>query len=109
MVGAQSWFGAENVSMLQLITTPEKYDGRVIRVLGFLWLELEGNALYVHREDYENRLLFNRIGLTPPSEDYSALRGQYVIVEGGFNANRACHLSMCKPRSASDRPCDADR
>jgi hypothetical protein len=48
---------AEKISLIQLIANPEKYDGKVIEVKGFLSLEFEGNALYLQKDDYE---YFNR-------------------------------------------------
>ena len=45
-----------DVTLVQLIANPEKFDGKQIRVIGFLRLEFEGNVLYLHREDYENSL-----------------------------------------------------
>jgi hypothetical protein len=35
-----------DVGMVQLLGTPEKYDGMLIRVVGFLSLEFEGIGLY---------------------------------------------------------------
>ena len=46
-----------NVTLVQLIANPEKFDAKLIRVIGFLRLEFEGNVLYLHREDYENAIL----------------------------------------------------
>ncbi len=48
-----------NISLIRLIATPERYDGKVIQVEGFLNLEFEGNAIYLHKEDYENSLCKN--------------------------------------------------
>src|SRR5947208_9935806 len=47
------------VSMLQLISTPEKFDGKLVSVIGYLRFELHGNLLFVHREDEENGILSN--------------------------------------------------
>src|SRR3984885_10517237 len=49
------------VTLVQLIANPEKFDGKLIRVIGFLRLAHEGNVLYLHREDYENAILGNGI------------------------------------------------
>src|SRR5437870_2929981 len=52
---------AEDVSMVQLIATPEKFDGRFVHVFGFLNLEFEGDALYLHREDFVHGLDRNAV------------------------------------------------
>lgn len=57
-----------NVSMVQLIANPEKFDGKLIRIIGFLRLEFEGDALYLHREDYENGIMGDAIWVDVNSE-----------------------------------------
>jgi hypothetical protein len=48
-----------SVSIVQLIATPEKYDGKVVQVMGFLRLEFEGNAIYLHEDDYTHAIYKN--------------------------------------------------
>jgi len=43
-----------DISMLRLIVTPEKYHNKTVQIIGYLNLEFEGNAIYFHKEDYEN-------------------------------------------------------
>ena len=77
------------VSLIQLISNPEKYDGKPARLIGFLRLEFEGNALYLHREDYEQSLP-NGIWVDVPKDlskdENRLLNNQYVICEGIFHA-----------------------
>jgi hypothetical protein len=77
------------VSLIQLISNPEKYDGKPVRLIGFLRLEFEGNALYLHREDYEQSLP-NGIWVDVPKDlskdENRLLNNQYVICEGIFHA-----------------------
>jgi hypothetical protein len=83
--------------MVQLIANPEKYDGKSVRIIAFLNLEFEGNALYLHREDYEKSLPTNAIwiSLTDQQENSSkTLSGGYVLVEGTFRARDRGHLGM---------------
>jgi hypothetical protein len=86
-----------DVSMIQLIANPERYDGSPIRLIAFLNLEFEGNALYLHREDYEKSLSANAIwiSLTDQQENSSKkLSGGYVLVEGTFRAKERGHMGM---------------
>jgi hypothetical protein len=53
---------AELVSLVRLMATPEKYDGKAVQVVGFLRLEFEGNGLYLHQEDYEHGITKRRMG-----------------------------------------------
>jgi hypothetical protein len=83
-----------DVSMVQLIANAQKYDGKLIRVIGFLRLEFEGNELYLHREDYENGISKNGIWVDVYSETMKKsknLNMHYVLLEGIFNANDHGH------------------
>ncbi|WP_263385714.1 hypothetical protein [Granulicella arctica] len=79
-----------SVSLIQLIYNPERYNGRPIRLIGFLRLEFEGNALYLHREKYEHSLP-NGIWIDVPRDlsknDNQALNNHHVICEGVFRAS----------------------
>ena len=86
-----------NVTLVQLIANPEKFDGKLIRVIGFLRLEFEGNVLYLHREDYENSILGNGIWIdvTPQIEkETKTINMHYVIMEGIFSAKEHGHMGM---------------
>jgi hypothetical protein len=86
-----------DVTLVQLIANPEKFDGRLVRVIGFLRLEFEGNVLYLHREDYENAILGDGIwvDVTPSITKQSAtLNTNYVLLEGVFSARDRGHMGM---------------
>ena len=52
---------AEDVSLIQLIANPQAYDGKAIRIIGFVHLEFEAQVIYLHEEDFHHGL--NRDGL----------------------------------------------
>lgn len=84
-----------NVTLVQLIATPAKFDGKLIRVIGFLRLEFEGNVLYFHREDYENSILGNGIWvevLPEMSKQSATLNMHYVLLEGVFSSKEHGHM-----------------
>ena len=89
----------EDVSIIQLIAAPSTFDGKLIRAIGFLRLEFEGDALYLHQEDFKHALAQNRVWVDIPSDfkHRSKLSMNYVIVEGVFNAN---HRELQKIRRA---------
>ncbi len=81
----------ESVSLVRLIATPQLFDSKIVRVVGFCRLEFEGNALYLHREDFERVLLTQAVQLDVPwplPDGYRELTDTYVIVEGRFNSKR---------------------
>jgi hypothetical protein len=86
-----------DVSMIQLIADPQKFDGQIIRVIGFLHLEFEGSAVYFHREDFERSMLQNGIWieLTESQQKSSVkLNNGYVLVEGRFSASEKGHFGI---------------
>lgn len=81
----------EDVSMIQLIAKPTEFHGKLVRVIGFAYLEFEGHGLYLHKEDFERALMQNSLWLSVPHpipEEYLQLNEQYVIVEARFNSER---------------------
>lgn len=91
----------EDVSLMQLIVTPEKYDGKTVRVFGVSFIEFESNGIWFSKEQLEYGGMKNALWLEP---DYDAIgknraelakyNGQYVLVEGVFNKNKLGHLGM---------------
>ncbi len=86
-----------DVSMIQLIANPSQYDGTSIRLIAFLNLEFEGDALYLHREDFVKSLPSNAISISltdQQSRSSKKLSGGYVLVEGIFSAKDKGHFGM---------------
>jgi len=83
-------------SVLQLIARPDLFDGKRVRVIGYIHWEFEGNALYVHAEDERHSL--NRNGLwvemAATATPDSACQDRYVLVEGTFRARHHGHLGL---------------
>ena len=72
-----------NVSIIQLISNPEKYKGKLIRVIGHVRIAFEGNAIYLHREDLEHSLTINALALAPPDE---------IIKNASFYNNKIAYV-----------------
>ena len=91
-------FYAEDVTVIQLIATPEKYDGKLVRVIGVGNLEFEGNYISLDMESYKHGLgndIWLELGdRAIPYEEAQAYNGKYVIVEGFFNMNEKGHFGM---------------
>ena len=86
-----------DVSLIQLIANPEKYQGKFVRVIGYVHLEFEGNAIYLHQEDYTRHLSRNGLWLDicdrirSERHKYS---DRYCLIEGTFNALEHGHMSL---------------
>src|SRR5258708_16688216 len=53
-------------ALVELIARPELYDGKRVRVIGFVNFEFEGNGLYVSREDWQRSINRNGVWVDPP-------------------------------------------
>ncbi|MFB9245123.1 hypothetical protein IV454_22240 [Massilia antarctica] len=86
-----------DVSMIQLIANPQQFDGKSIRLIAYLNLEFEGNALYLHREDFDKALSSNAVWISLDDNQVRTskkLSGGYVLVEGIFSAKERGHFGM---------------
>ena len=83
---------AEKVSIIELIATPEKYDGKLVRVIGVGLIKTDNgdftDSLYLSKEDYEiytgNSLRLEIGPRATPRDEATDFNGKYVIVEGFF-------------------------
>lgn len=86
-----------DVSLVQLIANPKGHDGQIVRVIGFVRLEFEGNAIYLHQEDYRHGISKNGLwidvsdDIRKKSADYDQ---KYVLIEGTFSARDKGHMGM---------------
>ena len=85
------------VSLAQLIASPQDYDGKVVRVTGFVNLEFEGDAIYAHRDDLKHRTYQNGLWIDV-NDDIQKKKAdfdqKYVVVEGTFNAEWKGHMGL---------------
>lgn len=85
-----------HVSLIRLIATPEKYHNKLIHVSGYLDLEFEWDALYLHKEDYENGMCKNALrvsfsGTLKAETNIMDYKSRYVSIIGVFNMNETWH------------------
>ena len=89
---------AEDVTMIELIANPEKYHGRLVRVIGVGNLEFEGNCIALSLDDLQNftgNVIWIELGNRAISyEDAKQYNGEYVIVEGFFDQYDCGHMDM---------------
>jgi hypothetical protein len=78
-------------SIINLIATPEKYEGHLVKVAGFLNFEPNGNALYLHKDDYDHGIYKNSIYINMSEDSVAKMyphNKRYVVVEGLFSLNQ---------------------
>ena len=84
-----------NASLLELIARPELFEGRRVRVTGYVHLEFEGNALYLGRHDLQHRQYANGLWvefLTGMAN--KECQDKFVVIEGTFVSGDRGHLGM---------------
>ena len=84
--------------MVQLLATPEKYDGKLVRIIGVGNLEFEENYLSLSKEDHEfgagNSIWIELGDKAIPYEEAKEYNGKYVVVEGFFDKDDCGHFDM---------------
>jgi hypothetical protein len=85
-----------DASIMQLIARPELYDGKQVRVMGYIHWAFEGNGLYLHEDDWKHHLYRNGVWveLKDGLPDRPKCQDQYVLIEGTFRASDHGHLGM---------------
>ena len=76
-------------SFFAIAASPEKYDKRQVTVIGYMSLNCENTALFLHEEDYRRTIFSNAIWLHMSAEQkrvYQRFTGQYCLVEGVFRS-----------------------
>lgn len=85
-------------SMIDLIANPELFDGKKIMVVGYVHVEFEGDAIYLHKDDFlygidRNSLALSLLSKTPTKE-LKKCQDSYALVRGTFKAGIGGHNSM---------------
>ena len=79
------------VSIVTLLAMPASSSGKQVQVSGFLVLDFEGQALFLHKGDYQEGLSLNSIYVSLAREQqqkYKSLNKTYVTIEASFQEPR---------------------
>ena len=86
------------LSIIDLIANPELFDGKKVMVHGYVHFEFEGNAIYLHKDDFVYGISRNSLWLSLSSSkranDFSECHDSYVLVRGTFKAGVGGHNDM---------------
>lgn len=79
-----------NVSLVQLLVQPERFQGKRVRLIGYAAFEFEQSAVFLHKEDSDvfntSNALWIQAGLPTPVGHY------WILVEGVFDSTVTGHL-----------------
>ena len=96
-LGCQAANLTESVSIINLISTPQNYEGKKVRIVGIVKIEFEGNAIYLTPSDLKNLNYKNGLWLTLKNDQVAGFKkfsGKIVLVEGVFSAKKKGHLRL---------------
>lgn len=83
------------VSLIALIASPERYDGKQVVVSGYMYLQRERSALYLAKADFQHALFKDAFYLEVPNqmgERIYRLNGCYVEITGTFDGKHIGHM-----------------
>jgi len=87
-----------SISVVRLIVIPEKYHDKQIQIEGYINLEFEGNAIYLHKEDCDKGLTRNGFWVSFSDKldkgEIQKLNKSYVLIEGTFDMNSRGHMGL---------------
>ena len=96
-----------SASMAALLGNPSGFDGRLVSTLGYVHFEFEGNAVHLHKEDFDQGLFLNSLWISlakgVPEE---ACQDSYAIIEGRFRAGLRGHFGMFPGEIAEVTRCE---
>ena len=83
------------VSMVQLLAQPEAFHGARVQLVGFVSIEREGTAVYLHKEDFLQGITPNAVWLDLEGALVTLpQKSGYAIVEGRFNPTQRGHMGL---------------
>jgi hypothetical protein len=87
-----------NNSIVRLLANPDRYDGKRIRIEGYLRVAFEGTAIYLSKDDADYAISSNGFWVDfdkdEIADDVAAkFDGKYVLIEGRFNKDNRGHMS----------------
>ncbi len=86
-----------DVSLIRLIASPEQFQGKRVRVIGYCRMEHEGNAIYIHSDFAKYGVTRNALWLEPSAEmktNEGKIDQCYILVEATFDIRNQGHQRL---------------
>ena len=82
-----------SISMIRLISNPENYHGKKVRIIGVGYIGDTHGAIHLSKEHLKYRIFENSLSISLVqneflNESHAEFNGRYVIVEGYFTMYR---------------------
>lgn len=77
----------KKTSIINIIANPQKHNGKLVQVKGFIHVEVENSAIYITEEDYNYGITKNSIWLEISRDEINKFdkNDKYVVIEGFFD------------------------
>jgi len=98
LVAQQQKAESISVSIVQLLATPEKFHGKLIRVIGFVHIEFESCAIFLHADDFKYHIYKNALEIGVPiwaAKNPKKYNNHYALIEGVFDSTNPGHMGLC--------------
>lgn len=90
----------KSVELTSLVSNPQMYNGKQVKVKGFLKLAFEGNIIYSRKQEYEQRIdsnsLWVDISRKQMDSTYRSYNKSNVIIDGVFDMTNKGHMGGFK-------------
>ena len=84
-----------DVSLIQLIANPDRFEGKKVRVVGYIHREFESNGIYLHKDDYELSIYRNGLWLNGScASNLKEYNDHYVLMEARFTGKDQGHMGL---------------
>ncbi|MFT3756844.1 MAG: hypothetical protein QM769_13060 [Pseudoxanthomonas sp.] len=93
---AQDREQSERVSLIQLISNPDRYEGKLVHIDGFVHINFEDNAIWLHKDDFDNSINSNSLWINVNrcvGWDGKPMSG-YASVLGRFSSQHRGHMGL---------------
>jgi hypothetical protein len=84
-------------SLIQILAHPDRFDGKRVRLSGYIHVEFESNGIYLHKDDADHGLHGNALwvaSIKPGAVVSSECHNTYVVLEGTFTARDHGHMGL---------------
>lgn len=87
---------SEQASLIQLLATPERYDGKLVNVTGFVNIEFEGTAIWLHKDGFDNSIYANSlwVEVSECNDNRGRPMSGYASLMGRFSTQRKGHMGL---------------
>jgi len=87
----------KNISMIELIANPEKFNGKHVRLIGYSLIKFEVHGVFVSENDAKHSIMKNGLWIVFANIElnkYKKLNEKYILIEGIFDSHKKGHFGM---------------